>query len=424
MKRLLQNGALVLLGIATALLLFEGVLRLTPYGRMIGKDPLPPRHYLVPDAAAGYDIGENAEKQICRIKDCDFGIWGNELGCFDEPYRGEDPFILLVGDSFSWGCVPFEHHWGKKVERQTGIRVLTCGVPGYGTKGEHLKARKIVQRTGRKPQLLIVGHFLNDPIDDYLHPRYRIVAGYPLEARGISDFSSGAIREKTEDELTENLTNWEHYSTPERPRHPVWKRFKRFLNEYSITYRLLQPPLSAFLEQLTLAESLRDTLADKPPQTERYADLPYLSETEFPWLARAWEKHFDQLRVLRSWATANGIRLAVVLIPMREQVYDFLPGSASWGNDRPTRRIREFLEREKIPHVDLLPSFRRHADQRPRRFLDPEKDLYWSLDSHWSPQGSRLAGLTVAAYLVEQHLVTVPDAEDRLRAIRESLESF
>jgi hypothetical protein len=109
---------------------------------------------------------------------------------------------------------------------------------------------------------------------------------------------------------------------------------------------------------------------------------------------------------------------------MREQVYDFLPGSASWGNDRPTRRVREFLDREKIPHVDLLPTFRRHADQRPRRFLDPEKDLYWSLDSHWSPKGNRLAGLTVAEYLMEQNLVTVPDAADRLREIRQALESF
>jgi hypothetical protein len=114
----------------------------------------------------------------------------------------------------------------------------------------------------------------------------------------------------------------------------------------------------------------------------------------------------------------------VVLIPMREQVYGFLPGAAAWGGDGPTRRVRDFLERENIPHVDLLPVFRRHADQSPRRFLDPRKDLYWSLDGHWSPKGNRLAGLAVAAHLVERRLIALPDETERLRAIRQALESF
>jgi putative flippase GtrA len=422
--RFLPNGGLALLSIAVAVLILEGFLRLTPYGRMVGEDPLPPRDYYRSDALAGIDIRERAEKRGYRIKECEFGIWGNELGCFDEPYRGENPFILLVGDSFSWGYAPIEQNWGKRVETMTGVRVLTCGVPGYGTKGEILKARKVVQRAGRKPQILIVGHFINDFIDDYLHPRYRVEEGYPLEARGIIDFSTGTIREKTEETLREELENWQHYGVPERPRHPRWKRIKLFLNEHSVSYRLLQPPLSAFLEKLTAAEGLRQILVDKPPQALQYADLPFLSEAEFPWLATAWKDHFEQLRSLRSWAEANDIRLLVVLIPMREQVYGFLPGAASWGSDGPTRRVREFLERENIPHVDLLPVFRSHADQSPRRFLDPQKDLYWSLDGHWSPKGNRLAGLTVAGHLVERRLVTVQGETDRLRVIRKALESF
>jgi len=424
MKRILQNGGLALLSIAVALLILEGFLRLTPYGRMIGEDPLPPQDYYRSDALAGIDIRERAEERAYRIKECEFGIRGNELGCFDEPYRGEEPFILLVGDSFSWGYVPIEQNWGKGVEKQTGVRVLTCGVPGYGTRSEFLKARQVVQRAGRKPQLLIVAHFLNDPIDDYLHPRYRVIEGYPVEARGIADLSTGAIREKTNDTLREELENWQRYGVPERPRHPTWKRIKLFLNERSVCYRILQLPVSAFLAKLTPAEGLRDSLVDPPAQTLRVADLPFLSEAEHPWLAKAWKDHFEQLRSLRAWAEANGIRLLVVLIPMREQVYGFLPGAESWGSDGPTRRVREFLVREGIPHVDLLPVFRSHADQGPRRFLDPQKDLYWSLDGHWSPKGNRLAGLAVSGHLVERRLVTVRDEADRLRVIREALASF
>lgn len=424
MKRILQNGALVLLGVAAALLIAEAALRLVPGGHWAQKDPLPPRDYFRADSAAGHDISENAGLAKFPLKDCDLDIWGNELGCFDRPYRGEDPFILLVGDSFSWGYVPLEEHWGKLVEERTGIRVLSCGVPAYGTKNAFLKARRVIEKANRKPQAIVLGHCVNDPIDDFLHPRYRVVDGYTLEARSIVDFSAGTIRELTEGALQAKLETWRVYGAPEPPRNPGWERFRRILSESSATYRLIQPVLSDFK---AAAARLLGQAADRVEQVSpaiHYANLPFRPEGELSWLDEAWRNHLGELRAFRRWADRQGIRFFVVIIPMREQVYPFLPGAESRGGDGPTRRVREFLEQEKIPHADLLPLFRRHADRGPRRSLDSRKDLYWSADSHWSPRGNRLAGLAVAGCLIESRLVDISDEAGRLRVIRGALASF
>jgi len=424
MKRILQNGGLVILGVAAALLLAEAALRMMPWGHWTQQDPLPPRNYFSADSAAGHDIGENVGLAKFRLRECTLDIWGNELGCFDRLYLGEDPFILLVGDSFSWGYVPLEQHWGKLVEQWTGIRVLSCGVPGYGTKNAFLKARKVIERTRRRPQAIILRHCLNDPIDDYLHPRYRVVDGYSLEARSIADFSSGSIREQTEDMLREKLENWRYYGLPEIPQHPRWERVKRILSESSATYRLIQPTLSELKVAAARSLGLTTNRAGETLQAIRYADLPFRPQGELPWLDEAWRDHLAHLGAFQRWAEKNGMRLLVVLIPMREQVYPLYSGAAPRGGEGPTRRVREFLEREKIPHVDLLPLFQRHADRGPKRSPDARKDLYWSSDSHWSPRGNRLAGLAVAGPLLESRLVGAHHEADRLRTIREALESF
>jgi hypothetical protein len=424
MKRILQNGALVLLGVSVALLIAEATLRLMPWGYWAQKDPLPPQYYFRADSAAGHDIAEHAGLAKFPLKDCDLDIWGNELGCFDHPYRGEDPFVLLVGDSFSWGYVPLEQHWGKLVEQWTGIRVLGCGVPAYGTKNAFLKARRVIEKTSRKPLAIVLGYCVNDPIDDYLHPRYRVVDGYSLEARSIVDFSTGTIQEQTEEALRAKLEIWRDYGVPERPRHPRWERFRRILNETSATYRLVQPALSDVKAAAVWLLGRSVGRVEEISPAIQYANLPFRPEGELPWLDKAWRDHLAHLEALHRWAEQSGIRLFVVIIPMREQVYPFHPGAESRGGDGPTRRVREFLEQEKILHVDLQPLFRRHADQRPRRSLDSRKDLYGSADSHWSPRGNRLASLAVASNLIESRLVEVSDEAGRLQAIREALETF
>ena len=52
---------------------------------------------------------------------------------------------------------------------------------------------------------------------------------------------------------------------------------------------------------------------------------------------------------------------------------------------------------------------RTYADQAPRPSLNPDRDLYWQHNSHWSIRGEHLVGLLVSRYILEHRLVQVPD---------------
>ncbi|HEX6202583.1 MAG TPA: hypothetical protein VF100_06240, partial [Thermoanaerobaculia bacterium] len=100
---------------------------------------------------------------------------------------------------------------------------------------------------------------------------------------------------------------------------------------------------------------------------------------------------------------ASGARFVVVLIPDEGQVDRDLARTIarrsgfSLDLDRPQRRLVPWLADRRIPHFDLLPLFRRrHEEGGPR--------LYRVQDTHWSAAGNRLAGETLAGFVIEEGL--------------------
>jgi hypothetical protein len=114
----------------------------------------------------------------------------------------------------------------------------------------------------------------------------------------------------------------------------------------------------------------------------------------------------------------------VVLIPTNTQVYPFLTGGRQIDLERPNRILGGFLQKEQIRYLDLLPSFRKYADETPRKRLDSKKDLYWRSNSHFSIKGERLAGLLVSREILKDNLVQVADRDRRLKEIEEKLNNF
>lgn len=128
-------------------------------------------YYTVPDAELVWDIEPNLSPRRHVTHDVSYDIWSNELGCFDRPYAGETPSVYLAGDSFAWGFAPFEAKWGTELERATGVRVLKCGVTGYGTRQELLRAARHFEKIP-PPALVVLGYVeLNDAQDDALFAR-------------------------------------------------------------------------------------------------------------------------------------------------------------------------------------------------------------------------------------------------------------
>ena len=380
----------------------ETALRFTSYRYLLTRDRHL-RYYYQFDPVKGFDIKPNVKDIPLSVDNrIEYRIWSNELGCFDEPYHGEKQFILLVGDSFTHSFAPFPDKWGTQIEKLLHYRVLKCGVTGYGTDQELEKAKEIIGKVNRQPQLIIVGYFWNDLSDDYSFPNLTVVDGFLVPSPKYRDPKTGELlREK----LTKPYTLWEKLFSGTYPL-SFGEMIRYYLDQHLIIVNLINDAV------------VRIFPGKKHMFTDSNKFLAFQDETK---IRKIWERHLENLAAFKDLAAANGAELLVVLIPTNTQVYPFLAPHDGIDLERPNRVLGRFLKAQGIDYLDLLPLMRTYADQQPRPSLNPDQDLYWQHNSHWSIRGEHLVGLLVSRYILEHRLVQVPDREARLKNIEEKL---
>jgi hypothetical protein len=114
------------------------------------------------------------------------------------------------------------------------------------------------------------------------------------------------------------------------------------------------------------------------------------------------EDPLPAIRSFRDQLQARGIRLLLVPVPNKESIYpDRLDTRAEGAGvvvcER-TRRLLDRLEQSGIEYVDLFEVFRRARQEESRS--DPGR-LYLAQDSHWSPEGARVAAVAVARRVLD-----------------------
>jgi hypothetical protein len=244
--------------------------------------------------------------------------------------------------------VPFEHGFGTQIEHLIGVRVLKCGVSGYGTRHEQYKIEQVINQVGR-PRAIIVAYFIgNDLTDDYLYPKFTVLDGYLLSRTELPESQTHERRIRSDEELLEKLQQYlgHHEET-------FVLNVKSFMTKHSRVYNLLKDARGLRQVAFTLG------LAEPPPtpSSERnWAVAPVFHPLdEFLWLRQAWNLHLDNLRHLKQTADSQNRKLLIVIIPTKEQVYEYLRSSAKGMDwEYPNRRLREFFDKEKISFLDLL----------------------------------------------------------------------
>lgn len=224
-KRAAVNLGLMALSLTWILLALEIVLRFTPYASMIVKDKKI-RYYYRADAVKGHDISPNVKKMRTSTDNNSFeyDVWSNELCCFDEPYRGEQDYLLLVGDSFTHQFAPFEDMWGTQIERLLERRVLKCGVTGYGTQQEYQKAQEVIAQTRNNPGLIIVGYCLNDLDNDSWGNNLTVHQGFLVESSK---------------DLEKRDAQWQRFNLPDYPL-TFFEMIQYNLDRHSILVNMIQ----------------------------------------------------------------------------------------------------------------------------------------------------------------------------------------
>ncbi len=406
LKRVFGWGVIFLIGAVGAVVLADLYFNFRS-GMLTGTNV---RSVLGPDDEIGYDLKPNMS--CCRMQMMGgnfFKTWTNELGCFDRPYEGEKEYILLMGDSYTWAWDSFENKFGTQLEAHLGMRVLKCGVPGFGTKQELIKARRILSRLPYPPRLIVVAYFVsNDARDDYVFPNNAVVDGILVEANDKEYNRPGGNRVpleamRAEARLSNSLI-------------PPWGNqtlFKRWLAAHSPVFRALQDQdgLRSFVSRFGVCA----------PQAKHTPSDLFFTEEESPYLKDVWERHYENVRAFAELAREQKASIAFMVIPAMEEMYPFLCPEG-FACEEPHAHITKFLAEEGIPYLDLKPLMRGFSDQTPRPRLHPEKDLCWPVDGHFNKNGDHLAGLLLAQYLMRERLVSVPQQDEKLRQVQEKLE--
>jgi hypothetical protein len=412
----------------------EIALRATAYGQKYFRPSsyLFPQFYHCPDLINGFDICPNFPPTEVNFSDYieaygrSFTVSSNEVGCRDRRMDGETPYVVLLGDSFTWADVPLESAFGSLVENLIGVRVLKCGVSGYGTRQELNKLEEVVKQIG-PPSLIVVGYFVgNDLINDYLFPQYTVVNGFVVGKIGFVELNTllGERRIRTEEELKEEMAK----RFPKEARGPIAKS-KDFLVKHSFVYNLLRNDMGlrqvAF--RLGLADPPSRSSAAQQPAADDESFYPFRPIQDAVWLRDAWTLHLDNVKQLKKAAEKHSAKLLMVIIPTVEQVYKYRRppvGTETLNWEYPNTRLREFFEKEEISFLDLLPEFRRYASLQPKPALDAREDLYWPHDIHLNVKGNQLAAYLISRYMLEQFPRELPNNDKRLFDVKQLLSTF
>jgi lysophospholipase L1-like esterase len=404
--KVLGRAALAVLGLALALLMLEGGVRVM--GIAPPADPLPPlwepHPYLgwfhIPNSG-GLWYSEYGEYQT-DVHINARGLRDREIG-YDNPQNAYR--ILVLGDSYAEGLhVALEETLPKQLETRLAdpghpVEVINGGVSGWGTDQEAIFYA--IEGFRYEPDLVLLLLFTrNDMLNNY----------GPLEAARMGSVQKPFFR----------MEGYELVVPPfpfEPPpgtgsENPPLLAFGDWLRARSALYRLTTPYLRNIpatrraLGPLGLLGGVGVALADEPelPVTFEVYQTPPTSEWE-----EAWALTEALIRRLEEEVQTRGGRLAVIVVNAPEQVYPDRWAAISkamaqsqdhgWDPQGPNRRLAAILDEAAIPYLDTLPIFQEAAAQ-------PEASpLYFRYDFHWSPAGHGLAAEAVESFLRERGLL-------------------
>lgn len=361
-KKNLLLGILVMVSISVSIFLLDTLLHFTTYRSFL--PPVEPRGYVMFNERTGYDITPNFAPEKIVFADNSHLVWSNSIGCFDDSYSGETPYVYFTGDSFTWGWVPLEKNWTKVAGSLLGVRSLSCGVNGYGTKQELIKTSQHLSMLP-SPSLIVLGYLgANDMDDDEVFPNYSVYNGYRIKNPFKCDTGVDSC---TISPVT--MT--------------VFKNIRGFFARNSILFNIMNRSFHVEEKIYKSITFLKEGVITPPVLVaEKDEDERFLL-------------HSRQMEGFKKLARDYSVPLLVVLIPSKTEVYQ---GIITGGSAH--KQMKQFLVEQNIYYIDLLPDFIKEIKAGGTH-------LYWDIDGHWNERGNRFASLLVAQYIQDSGLILV-----------------
>lgn len=302
--------------------------------------------------------------------------------------------IVALGDSFTFGAVPYQDTWPVRLESRleqhlgersgrAPVEVLSLGVPGVGPEF-YLRLWEL-EGLRLRPDLVVLGFFVgNDLIEEAGHELDASPHGPLLE----HSLLVRAVRNGVRILRTRRLFDLDRLGGGVTAA-PAGAEVGVELPDFAATFDPLRP---------TFPEDFYLDL--------EWSRLAICRREERDFLLARLTKVRQVLGELHQSVRAVGAELVVLLIPDEFQVDDDLlerllekrgypPDRLALGY--PQRRLKDFFDRFGWRYLDVLPAFRKRA---------PAERLYRVQDSHWNAAGNELGAALLAEYLIGAGLVS------------------
>lgn len=295
-----------------------------------------------------------------------FDVWyeSNSYGARDveRTRTARGARIIVIGDSFVEGFgVELDSRLSNRLESRTGIEHLNFGTSGYFGPTQYVLLYESMARHFEHDAVTVVLLPSNDFEDDdpefgksFHEDRYR-----PYWVDSDSGF---VVEYYNPDALT--------------TRYEIARQVKRAANSYSQLFGLLR--------YLHAGRAYR-----KLAWTNRRTDDPVRPSYYYRFEEEGWRRLEHSLR--RLVALTGERPLLVVTAPSRTDVRAYLARNSPGGGGTPlTERLEGLAQTTGFELLDLLPTFAAASAAG--------REVYFSCDPHWNPDGHALAAETILAH--------------------------
>ncbi len=315
----------------------------------------------------------DAELQVTRQVEFETDAFGFRNR--QQATRSKEPYdLVLLGDSFVAGCGSSQPDtWPEQLEQRHGIRTYNLGLPG-------------------------------DPGDAYLNliaesPRLNLRPGTQV----VLAIFSGNDLTQFEPEAVDNLPlPWKQRSLALynacldfRERSSLGRLWDRMQLGRDPQHSQLTPDQAGLI--------IRPTPAGRPMLFYRHYTWlldPAQEKAKVEFYTPDLEK---VLQNFKSFCTSRQLQFNLVLIPCKEETLGWIlqdqePWSGSNQISLLGQRLASFCRNQGIGFLDLKPHF---ADASRQLYETQGEWLWWPDDSHWNPQGYRLATDLLHKFLLQ-----------------------
>jgi len=289
------------------------------------------------------------------------------------PYAdGQDFRVVVVGDSYMAEGIPLTNQMAARLSQSLGESVLNRAFMGRGPFQSLMLWLEQNKATTNLPDVLVWGFVERDISGSAF-------AGYVyLIERHLQMGEQKEIKAR------------------EASRVMLWSRLRPAELRRSLPNSSAIAQLSrkgwAFAGYYLFGELPQDIFAfDRDAEFGGDPMLGYHSTLESMYWSRA-DRDIDKvvwaITYIRDYLKSMGITLIVVPIPDKEQVYYSAIPRSLWQDDLPPQEsilpeLVNRLQNAQVPTVSLLPVYREAATKG--------VPLYWRDDTHWRPEGIKLA---------------------------------